>query len=315
MGSWRQYARGRVFGQPAGRNLRAGAADCAPNWREGVTGAAGEPPRQHVFARRAILGPGCAALAAVWRAAALGAVQGLTEFLPVSSSGHLVLAERVLGVARPGLALEAGLHLGTLAAVVFAYRRDLWRGAAAWWPQLLVATAPAAAAGLALGPLLERLFGSVPAVGAALAATGVLLLASGRLRPGRRRIGDLRLGEAFRVGLLQALALAPGLSRSGATIVGGLLLGLEPAEAARFSFLLSLPAVGGAVALHARGLRAGAGAGTIWLGAAVAALVGCWAIGACVARLRRGGLGPFGWYCLVVGTLCVLRGAVSGEWR
>ena len=173
----------------------------------------------------------------------------------------------------------------------------------------------AAAAGLALGPLLERLFGSVPAVGAALAATGVLLLASGRLRPGRRRIGDLRLGEAFRVGLLQALALAPGLSRSGATIVGGLLLGLEPAEAARFSFLLSLPAVGGAVALHARGLRAGAGAGTIWLGAAVAALVGCWAIGACVARLRRGGLGPFGWYCLVVGTLCVLRGAVSGEWR
>lgn len=262
-----------------------------------------------------------------WQAAALGAIQGLTEFLPVSSSGHLVLLERVLGVQRPGLALEAGLHLGTLLAVVWAYRLDLLgmarglggrgRGGEAGLPLwLLVGSLPAGVAGALLSGPVERLFSSLGATAVAWCVCGALLWLAGRRPAGRRRLGELRLADALWIGVAQAFALAPGFSRSGATIAAGLGRGLAPEEAARFGFLLSLPAVGGAVLWHGAGMFSGAGGGAaLWLGAAVAGAVGLLALRACVARVRTGALGSFGCYCLALGGLLLLRATLTGEWR
>ena len=238
-------------------------------------------------------------------------MQGLTEFLPVSSSGHLVLAEQLLAVRRPGLALETGLHLGTLLAVVWAYRRSLLRDAARLWVPLLLASLPAGAAGLLLRGGVDRLFGSAAAVGAALGGTGLAFLLVGFRPGGRRRAEDVRAGNALWIGLLQVLALAPGVSRSGVTILGGLLCGLEPGEAARFSFLMSLPAVGAAVALQAASPLPAGALLPLLAGAAVAAGVGAWAIGFCTAAVRRAGLRPFGWYCLAAGALVLLRVALG----
>ena len=234
-------------------------------------------------------------------------MQGLTEFLPVSSSGHLVLAEQLLAVRRPGLALETGLHLGTLLAVVWAYRRSLLRDAARLWAPLLLASMPAGVAGLLLRGPVDRLFGSVAAVGVALSGTGLAFLLVGPGRRGGRGAGSVRAGDALRIGLLQVLALAPGVSRSGVTILGGLLCGLEPGEAARFSFLMSLPAVGAAVALQAASPIPAGALLPLLCGAAAAAGVGVWAIGFCTAVVRRAGLRPFGWYCLAAGGLVLLR--------
>jgi undecaprenyl-diphosphatase len=256
-------------------------------------------------------------------------VQGATEFLPVSSSGHLVLAERVLGFRRPGLALETGLHLGTLVAVILAYPGDvggLFGGLGDLFRRrggrrvetvlvLLAASLPAAMAGILLGDLVDRLFGSLVAVAIGWCVAGSALIASRRLPPGRRRLGDLGARDALLIGAVQALALVPGVSRSGATIVAGQWRGLAADEAARFSFLLSLPTVAGAVLLQALPLwRGGGGVGFgLWVGLPVAALAGFAAIRFCLRRLRGpGGLAPFGWYCLVLGALCLLRTSLSG---
>jgi len=279
-----------------------------------------------MFAPHGILHP-TGAWASWWRVAALGAVQGLTEFLPVSSSGHLVLFEHLLGVQRPGLALETGLHLGTLLAVVWEYRRDLavalrglrgGRGTGRdarllWW--LAAASVPAAAAGLALGGVAERLFGSLTATAAAWCLTGIVLVRVGRRPVGVRTLEGMRLTDALWIGAAQALALAPGVSRAGATIAAGLARGLDPGEAARFAFLLSLPAIGGAALLQAGHLASAGGGGLIWIGAAVAGVAGLVAIRVAAACVRAGGLGSFGRYCLALGTLVLLRGALTGEWR
>ena len=261
-----------------------------------------------------------------WRAVVLGAVQGLTEFLPVSSSGHLVLTQAVLRIPRPGLVLETGLHLGTLLAVVAAYPRDvagLFRGV---WDLvtrrggseaerlllLLWATLPAAIAGPVLEHWIERLFDTLPLVALGWVLTGVVLLGGARARPGRRRLEDLGLARGWRVGLAQVLALAPGVSRSGMTLVAGLWQGLEPGEAARFAFLLSLPTVGGAVALHLGALTHGVQARGIWVGSAVACGTGLLAIRALLARLKSGALLWCGVYCLALAALSFGRGLALG---
>ncbi len=254
--------------------------------------------------------PGLAWLLRLARPLALGAVQGLTEFLPVSSSGHLVLAEMLLGVRRPGLALETGLHLGTLLSVVLAYRRTLRHDLAELWPALVLATLPAGLGGLLLRGVVERLFDRPAAVAVGLALTGALLLAAARRPPGERPARSLRAADALWIGGMQVLALAPGVSRSGSTIAAGLRRDLSPPEAARFSFLLSLPAVGGAAVLHLGALAAAPGSLGIAAGAAAAALTGWWALRHCVAAVRRGGLRPFAWYCLGVAALVLLRFAL-----
>jgi undecaprenyl-diphosphatase len=253
----------------------------------------------------------------------LGLVQGLAEFLPISSSGHLVLAQRVLGIDPPGVLLEAVLHLATLVPVVWLLRKDVVRllgsltargdrDARQRLALLVLGTLPVVAAGLLAEDLLEQAFASLLVVGVALLTTGALLLLAswaGR-RAVRRR---LSLVDAAAVGLAQAAALVPGLSRSGATIAAGLLRGVRGGEAARFSLLLSIPAVLGAASLKlVRVAEAGPATlsreawGGLLVASLVAGIVGVFALKALLSIATRGRLAPFGVYCLAIGTATVL---------
>ncbi len=187
----------------------------------------------------------------IWKAAVLGAVQGLTEFLPVSSSGHLLLFERLLGADTGGADMFLGimLHAGTLAAVLFVYAPQIFRlltqDQKKLW-LLVLATVPAALAGVFLGDVTDRIFFGGEWLWAAFALTGALLLyADGRrtyvLRP-------LNVKSALTVGVAQAFAIVPGLSRSGTTLAAGIAAGMGKEDAADFSFLLSIPIIAGAIA-------------------------------------------------------------------
>jgi undecaprenyl-diphosphatase len=184
----------------------------------------------------------------------LGVVQGATEFLPISSSGHLVLFERLLGLDPPGVLLEALLHWGTLAAVLLVFRSDLADLARSLTPRgsiegrkeigmIAAGTVPIVVLGLLLRSSIGGLFGSMLILGAAFLATGLLLALTGVIRRRAER-NRAHFADALGVGVAQAAALLPGLSRSGVTIAAGLFAGLTPRRAARFSFLLSIVARG-----------------------------------------------------------------------
>jgi len=254
-------------------------------------------------------------------AALLGLIQGLTEFLPVSSSGHLVIAQALLRARSPGITLEIVLHAGTLCAVVVAYRKDLFRllvdalGALRDAPHqgwsalrrarelgwLVLATVPAALAGLALQDRVEAVFERPRVTALLLCVTGLLLLATHAVR---RRRGELGVGRVIAMGLMQAVSLLPGISRCGATLSGGLFAGGRPEAVVRFSFLMSVPAILGSLVVHLRELAA-ASEGGGWLsyavGFAVAFVCGLLAIRVLLRTVARGRLYLFGIYCLVVG--------------
>jgi undecaprenyl-diphosphatase len=192
-------------------------------------------------------------------AALLGVVQGLTEFLPVSSSAHLILARAFFGwnAEQFGLAFDVACHVGTLLAVVVFFRREL-TGAAMSVPEavrgnqapaarllrLMVAgTVPIVLVGLTLGDFIERELRTPAVAAVTLAVGGVVLLAAERWRTGIRTEDTLTLGEALGLGFAQSAALVPGVSRSGATIAVALLMGVRRDAAARFSFLLGVPAI------------------------------------------------------------------------
>lgn len=262
----------------------------------------------------------------------LGAVQGLTEFLPVSSSGHLVLAKTWLGLSTPGVVVEALLHLGTLLAVLLFYWRDLVAivsgfvsGHAAWlqrrvgwrtlWQApdvrlgylLIIGSVPAAAAGLIIQPFIDRLFQSTLQVGFGLVLTGLLLWAAGRLAPGHRQLPDANAADALIVGAAQAVAILPGISRSGATVVAALGRRFDRGLAVRFSFLLSVPAIVGAQLLELQdivGAGAELGAG-LWLGMLSAFVSGYAAIAWFTRLVARGRLHGFVVYCTLLGLLVI----------
>lgn len=251
------------------------------------------------------------------RYAALGLVQGLTEFLPVSSSGHLVLAQEYLGVRAPGIVLEVALHLATALAILLYFRRrlvDIFRGAAGergrggrFLALIAVASVPAAAVGLLLEDQVAAIFERPRLVGAALLFTAAALFLSTVIRRGRLRAADLGFAGAIAIGLAQALAIAPGVSRSGMTIVAGLLVGLAGEEAATFSFLLSVPAVGGAALLEARKIESFPGNWpALALAFAVAFLAGLAAIYVVLATVRGRRFTWFGVYCAAVGIAALL---------
>ncbi|MEW5827017.1 MAG: undecaprenyl-diphosphate phosphatase [Candidatus Bipolaricaulota bacterium] len=249
------------------------------------------------------------------RYAIVGIVQGLTEFLPISSSAHIVLAEALTGLKSPGIVLEAAVHVGTLAAVLVAFRADVAAILRSFGPRgslelrkevglLIVGTVPIVALGLALRSVASRLFESLWIVGGGLLLTAVaVIVADQRARRGARR-SSLGAPGAFGVGLAQAVALVPGVSRSGVTMAAGVAGGLSPARAARFSFLLSIPAVAGAAiiaVLDARSLVGGHGAAIdvagVLVGAVAAFVVGLAALRFLLAVLRRGRLWGFAVYC------------------
>lgn len=251
--------------------------------------------------------------AAIW-----GLIQGLTEFLPVSSSGHLVLVPAFLAkvgidVGNPDLAVTAVLHLGTLLAVLAYYRQDilgvLQSPAAPHSRRLLllvtVGTIPALI-GLPLrGPLGD--FEENPTlVGGALIVTGIIL-AIGSRKAGLRRLDEGTWKDAVGVGLAQALALVPGISRSGSTITAGLLRGFDREEAARFSFLLAIPAIAGGGLLSLLDVAdTNVDLGAVLVGAIVAAVSGYAAIAFLIRLLISRGFGLFVGYCVTVGMVAVV---------
>jgi len=257
----------------------------------------------------------------------LAVVQGLTEFLPVSSSGHLVLAQTFFGID-PAAAFiyDIVLHLGTALAALLFYRRDvaaLLRGLFPPYRQassellrarrllllLLAATVPTAIIGLTFKDFFEGLFASPAAVVAALAVTGTFLIASSRLPVTTLALESAPSWKAVLVGVAQGIAIVPGISRSGSTIVAGLAVGLRREDAVRFSFLLSLPAICGAALLELRHPPASSPGVPIALAAAgfvVAAVIGYLAILLLLRWTRAGRLWQFGLYCWAMAGLAAV---------
>ncbi len=251
----------------------------------------------------------------------LAVVQGLTEFLPVSSSGHLVLLQHLLGSREGDLFLDVILHVGTLGSVVLVYRREVGRllrcdrPALTYVLALAVGTLPAVAVGLLFKDAIESAFASPAFAAVGLLVTGGFLLSTRAARAGE----DLPepwspravpLKKALLIGCAQALAICPGISRSGATITTSLWMGLGRAEAARFSFLLSVPAIGGALVLHllSGDLDTRTGPLGLALGALVAMAVGLLAIRWTALAVVRQHFWKFAFYVIAVGlaTLVVL---------
>jgi undecaprenyl-diphosphatase len=190
----------------------------------------------------------------------LGIVQGLTEFLPISSSGHLRIVPAFFGWEDPGAAFTAVVQLGTVAAVLLYFRADLWRIAVTWVRSLrdpslrgeidarmgwyiILGTIPIAVFGVLFKDQIETAARDLYVIGIALIVLGLVLAIADQASKRERQLEDVQTKDGFWVGIAQALALIPGVSRSGATITAGLFLGLDRAAAARFSFLLSVPAV------------------------------------------------------------------------
>ncbi len=263
----------------------------------------------------------------VGQALVLGIVQGVGEFLPISSTAHLALTPWLLGWPDPGLAFDVALHLGTLVAVLGFFWRDwaalvvkgLVRGQEEerrlfWY--LVAATVPGALAGLLLEEAAATTFRSPVLIALALIVMGwVLYWADARRGCGGHGIGSMGWGDALVIGFSQAVAIVPGVSRSGATMTAALLRGLHREAAARFSFLMSTPIILGAGVVSLDRLQsADLAAPAFWVGLVAAAGAGGLSIGFLLNYLRRGTFRVFAWYrfalgCLVI-MLAVLRGGV-----
>ncbi|MDP9212217.1 MAG: undecaprenyl-diphosphatase UppP [bacterium] len=252
-------------------------------------------------------------------AAILGIIQGLTEFLPVSSTGHLALAQELFGLdqARFGLQFDAAIHLGTAAAVVGFFRKDLWRVVTGFRrPQerklgysLVIASIPAGLAGLAFEDLVDGPLRDPAVIATALAIGAVVFLVVERVAKARKDVRDATILDALIIGLAQAFALIPGVSRSGSTTVVGMLLGLKRAEAARFAFLLSVPivvAAGGKKFLDTLGEPGGGAIGITLVGLAASAIVGYFTIRYLLRFLQQNRLDAFAYYRLVLAGVIVL---------
>lgn len=258
----------------------------------------------------------------------LGIIQGATEFLPVSSSGHLVLAPELLDLTPAPLSFDVLLHLATSLAVAVYFIREIrnmvlafvspdllpegevkpWRRLALW---VILGTIPAGLAGVLLEDTFASLFQSTLVVGLALLMTGFLLLgaewAGDRVQEARR-MGSLGVVDVLLIGVMQALAIIPGISRSGATIAGGMFLGLGRTQAARFSFLLSIPVILGAGLVSAGDLAQGFSEGTgVYVAGTLAAFFsGLLAVHFLLRLVRTRSLRPFAFYVFILGGFVTL---------
>jgi undecaprenyl-diphosphatase len=240
----------------------------------------------------------------------LGAVQGLTEFLPVSSSGHLVIFQHILGVQESPLTFDIMLHMGTLLAVFVAFWDDIIDILKKPFTRLtyliVVGCIPAAIAGYLVAPFIEKAFESLLVVGLGLIFTGFALRFSekwSREKIGLKDIPNTSYKDALFIGLLQAVAIVPGISRSGSTIAAGLFAGMERELAARFSFLLSIPVILGAGIFELSDVSSSAWSQNLvpyTVGTLVAALFGYLAIKIVMRLVRHGRLSVFSYYCWAV---------------
>ena len=256
----------------------------------------------------------------------LGIVEGLTEFIPVSSTGHLILASEIFGYdADTWKVFNVVIQLGAILAVIVQYWRTFWAvgwGLLRWQPMsiafvrnLLIAFMPSAVLGLLLKDYIDIMLGSPMIVGWALIAGGIAILVIERFaKPGPASgVAQLPMRQALGVGLVQCLSMVPGVSRSGATIMGALAMGIERRTAAEFSFFLAVPTMMGATTLElwdSREALAGGlgpvGWNEIALGFVVSFIVALVVIKAFVAFVSRSGFGPFAWYRIAAGILAVI---------
>lgn len=266
----------------------------------------------------------------IFQAFILGIVQGLTEFLPVSSSGHLVLAPYWLGwhlQAEQAFIFDVLVQMGTLVAVFIYYWQDvvgitraifvgLWRRkpledpyARLGW-QVFVASLPAGLGGLLIKDLIEQMFGSVGATGVFLLVTAVMLMIAERAGKRVRSVEQITWWDAFLIGCFQLLAVFPGVSRSGSTIVGGMTRNLDRPAAARFSFLMSIPIMLAAGGLSLVDLTKVSGLGAFWpqivVGFVTSAAVGYLAIRWLLEYLAKRPLYVFAGYVTVVGLVTLI---------
>ena len=262
----------------------------------------------------------------VLQAILLGIVQGITEFLPISSSGHLVLGKALLGIHTQGIAFEVFVHFGTFLAVLTIFWGDCWDILKAWGNALrrpspshwslayqedpffrlgvliILGTIPAVIIGLLFEHEIEAAFSHPLFVSCALLVTGTILLGTRWTKPKATRFGMVR---ALIIGAAQAFAILPGISRAGSTIAGGMYAGVERSEAARFSFLLALPVILGACVVEGKelwhaGIPSEQGV-TLLIGTIVAYVVGVVALKWLLGVIRRGRLDRFAYYCYAVG--------------
>jgi undecaprenyl-diphosphatase len=257
----------------------------------------------------------------------LGVIQGLTEFLPVSSSGHLVIFENLLGFKEPEILFDASLHLGTLLAVCIFFRSDLAKMIQGLWAwvspgndqrngltphaymalMVVVGSIPTALIGLIFKDPLEKLFGSVTTVGVMLLVTGMITGVTKFISKEHAKWDQVKVWMALTIGAVQGLAIIPGISRSGSTIVCALLLGLSRETAGRFSFLLSIPAIIGAVGLQ---LESDAitrvGVLPMTLGFVSSAIVGFFALKLLMGMVKKGHFYYFAPYCWIVGAVTII---------
>ncbi len=267
----------------------------------------------------------------------MGIVQGLTEFLPVSSSGHLAIFNRILQLdTTDGILFEVLLHVGTLVAIVIAFFPDIVElvregikliGRLAAWPfsktksspirnnydrfvlLIIISTIPTVIIGLLLEKMVETAFSSLIIPGIGLLITGSLLLISLKFENGTRNEGDLPYKKGFVVGIAQGLAVIPGISRSGSTMVAGLASGMERQFAVKYSFIMSLPAVLGAAVLKLNDMSTmSLASNTLFaylLGTVASAVVGYLCIRLLLDIIRKKKLHYFAYYCYAVGILVI----------
>ncbi len=249
-----------------------------------------------------------------WEAIILGIVQGLTEFLPVSSSGHLIIGKELFGINDGGTTFEIMVHAGTVLSTIVVFRKDLaqliagffkftWNEQTAFVAKILVSMIPLGFVYFFFGDWFESLYGNMTVVGYALLVTAALLTFTHFKKASDK---PMNLGNAFTIGIAQAVALIPGLSRSGATISTGLLLGNSRSEVARFSFLMVLIPILGETFLKLVGgeftpAASGIPAVSLIAGFMTAFLAGLFACKAMVALVKKSKLIWFAVYCAAVG--------------
>ena len=265
----------------------------------------------------------------------LGVVQGLTEFLPISSSGHLVLFQHLLGFRQPEILFDVCLHVGTLAAICAVFFRDiasilktvfqlpvksraagglknlyLTDEAVRMAALIVIGSLPTALLGLLFRQHAERIFASVTLVGVMLLLTGCLLWLTRRVTQAGRPLLGLTARDALLVGLAQGMAILPGISRSGATISAALFIGVDRETAGRYSFLLSIPAILGALVLEADASlsQTSIPVSTMLIGAAAAAGIGYAALKVLLFVVHRGQMHRFAPYCWLAGATALLLG-------
>jgi undecaprenyl-diphosphatase len=264
----------------------------------------------------------------IFQALVLGVVQGLTEFLPISSSAHLVLVPFILGWKEPTLAFDVAVHLGTLISVCIVFRERLIAlFKALVQPDeanrkmlrlLIIGTVPAVIAGVALNSLFDRLFHAPVKTAFQVGITGWILIVADRWAAkhettrGEAEMNDL---DAATIGVAQAISIVPGISRSGATIAAGLWRGIDRVTALRYSFLLSIPAIAGAIVFKIPDMvkeSGGGQAGAFIVGIIASAVSGIIAIRAFLKIIERRGLRVFAVYCFAVMAAGILTGLARG---